>query len=95
MLDDSPSSARAFKLLAEAGIRADNVTAGSIGRVLDRQGEITALPHLSHAKAEQIGVQLADYWDRIIGEKFPSHDDFAWADIVQFVVRQAQSDHPS
>jgi hypothetical protein len=95
MLDTSPACARAFKMLAQAGIRADDVTAASLGRVLDRQGEITALPHLSHAKAEQIGVQLADYWDRIIGAEVPGRDDFAWADIVQFIVRSVQAGQPS
>ena len=95
MLEETHSSNRAFRLLAEAGIRADNVTAASIGRILDRQGEITSLPHLSHAKAEQIGEQLASYWSRIIGDEIPGHEDFAWADIVQFIVRQVQSDQPS
>lgn len=95
MLENNHSNTRAFRLLSEAGIRADNVTAASIGRILDRQGEITSLPHLSHAKAEQIGEHLADYWNRIIGDEIPGRDDFAWADIVQFIVRQVQSDQPS
>ena len=89
MIDESPSSLRAFALLAKAGIRADNPTAAAVGRALESQGEVTALPHLPHAKAEEIGAQLCDYWDRIVGEKIPERDDFAWADIVQFVVRSS------
>ena len=89
MIEESPSSLRAFALLTKAGIRADSPTAAAVGRALETQGEIIALPHLSHAKAEEIGEQLCDYWGRIVGEKIPQRDDFAWADIVQFVVRNA------
>lgn len=89
MIEESSSSLRAFALLAKAGIRADHPTAAAVGRALETQGEINALPHLPHAKAEEIGAQLCDYWDRIVGEKIPDRDDFAWADIVQFVVRRS------
>jgi hypothetical protein len=95
VIEENPSSLRAFALLAKAGIRADIPTAAAVGRVLETQGEVTALPHLPHAKAEEIGAQLCDYWDRIVGEKIPDRDDFAWADMVQFVVRSAQEDQPS
>lgn len=87
MIEETPSSLRAFALLAKAGIRADSPTAAAVGRVLETQGEVIAPPHLSHAKAEKIGEQLCDYWDRIVGKEIPDRDDFAWADIVQFVVR--------
>lgn len=52
-----------------AGIRADNVTAASIGRVLDRKRGIAILAHLTHANAEQIGLQHACCWNSLVGIK--------------------------
>ncbi len=89
MIDESPTTIKAFTLLAQAGIRADNVTAIAVGRVLDRHNAVSSLPQLQHAKAEQIGLALYDYWTRLIGDKVPSRDDLAWADIIQFVARQS------
>jgi hypothetical protein len=88
VIDESPATVRAFTLLAQAGIRADNVTAIAVGRVLEQHKAVSSLPQLQHAKAEQIGLALHDYWTRLIGDKVPSRDDLAWADIIQFVTRQ-------
>ena len=88
---ESPATLKAFTLLAQAGMRADNVTAVTVGRVLDQHDALTSLPHFQHDKAEQIGLALHDYWTRIIGDKVPDRDDLAWADIIQFIARQSRN----
>ncbi|MBJ7526250.1 MAG: hypothetical protein JHD10_03345 [Sphingomonadaceae bacterium] len=88
---ESPATIKAFALLAQAGIRADNVTAVTVGRVLDQHDAQSSLPHFQHDKAEQIGLALHDYWTRIIGDKVPDRDDLAWADIIQFIVRESNT----
>jgi hypothetical protein len=56
MIEEPPSSLRAFALLAKAGIRADHPTAAAVGRALETHREVAALPRLPHAKAEEIAV---------------------------------------
>jgi hypothetical protein len=88
---ESPATIKAFALLTQLGIRADNVTAVAVGRVLDQHNALSSLPRVQHDKAEQIGLALHDYWTRMFGDKVPNRDDLAWADIVQFIVRQSSN----
>lgn len=50
---------------------------------------MTRPPLLTFAEAQSIGGALCDRWQAMAGEAPLERDDYAWADIVQFIMRKA------
>jgi hypothetical protein len=50
---------------------------------------MTALPLLTFDEAQRVGERVHDHWVRMTGEAPVPRDNFAWADLVQFVTRAA------
>lgn len=51
---------------------------------------LPAPPLITYAEAEAIGQQMHDRWQMLGGGDAPlERADFAWADLVQFVIRKA------
>ena len=51
---------------------------------------LPAPPLITYAEAETIGQEMHDRWEMLGGGDAPlDRADFAWADLVQFVIRRA------
>ena len=50
---------------------------------------MTALPLLTFDEAQRVGERVHDHWVRMTGDAPVPRDNFAWADLVQFVTRAA------
>jgi hypothetical protein len=48
-------------------------------------------PLLSFTDAETIGIALHDRWEKMTGEPPLTRDDLGWADVVQFIIREARA----
>ncbi len=79
-------------LLARLGIRADRPSAELAARIIDALTRefAEAAPKLCHDDAAAIGLRLARQWVLLVGAGGPPCDDLVWADLVQFVLRQAR-----
>lgn len=58
----------------------------------DKEDALTSetVPVLTYSEAEDVGGALHDRWHDLTGAAPAPRDDFAWADLVQLVVRKAR-----
>jgi hypothetical protein len=87
----------AERQLAGLHIRADTVTSAIVARaiaalppappLLDPDG----IPRLSFDQAAELGGRMARQFALLAGDSIPPADDMAWADLVQFMLREARA----
>lgn len=87
----TPDTLAAMALLTRLGIRADRVTAETVARVLQAEREARdPISTITYAQAEEVGQRLRSKWHTLVGTgRRPTGETF-WADVVQFVLREAR-----
>lgn len=87
----SPATLGAIVTLARLRIRADRATAETVARVLEAEREARdPISTITYAEAELVGQRLHSQWHSLVGTgRRPTGETF-WADVVQFVLREAR-----
>lgn len=88
----SPATIEAIAVLSRLGIRADRVTAETVARVLEAERDARdPISTITYDQAEQVGQRLRSQWHTLVGTgRRPTGETF-WADVVQFVLREART----
>lgn len=88
----SSEALAAIALLTRLGIRADRVTAEIVARVLAAEREARdPITTITYGQAEHVGQRLCSQWHALVGTgRRPTGETF-WADVVQFVLREARA----
>lgn len=85
---DQPTTASLYEILARLGLNGPPLTMDKLAEVIEASAPAPGL--LTYSRAEAIGRELHDHFEKMAGSAPLDREDMAWGDIVQFVIRKAR-----